>query len=178
MKNNLLVRNKERSRTLTGFTLIELLMVISIISLLSSVVLSSLSGARTKARDAKRMQDMKNFEKALYLYSLDHNGKYPLQNGQGSCAYAPWGITDWNTNGLATDMKPYISAMPSGPLQDCTNLTDYYYYNTSLDSSGSSYKLTLLNPETVISNTQSPFYNPHMPTNSWAIYSDESMKLR
>ncbi len=160
-----------------GFTLIELLVVISIISLLSSVVLSSLSDARVKARDVRRMEDMRNFEKALYLYSLDHNGKYPLKNGQGSCAFSAWGIIDWNTtNGLATDMKPYISAMPSGPLQNCTNTTDYYYYNTNSD--GSSYKLTLYRPETVISNTQSPFYNPHMPTNSWSVYSDNSMADR
>lgn len=40
----------------SGFTLIELLVVISVISLLSSVVLSSLSGVRARARDAKRIQ--------------------------------------------------------------------------------------------------------------------------
>ena len=59
-----------------GFTLIELLVVISIISLLSSVVLSSLSSARMKARDARRMQDLIQIRNALEMYRLD-NGTYP-----------------------------------------------------------------------------------------------------
>lgn len=59
-----------------GFTLIELLVVISIIGLLSSIVLSSLSSARSKARDTERIQRLKQIVNALELYRADKGG-YP-----------------------------------------------------------------------------------------------------
>jgi len=42
-----------------GFTLIELLVVIAIIGLLSTLAVVSLNSARAKARDAKRVSDVK-----------------------------------------------------------------------------------------------------------------------
>ena len=59
-----------------GFTLIELLVVIAIIGMLSSVVLASLNTARAKARDARRVSDLKQMQLALELY-YDSNGSYP-----------------------------------------------------------------------------------------------------
>lgn len=59
-----------------GFTLIELLVVISIVSVLSSTVLVALSGAKTKGRDAQRITQIKEVQKALAIYYLNH-GDYP-----------------------------------------------------------------------------------------------------
>lgn len=63
-----------------GFTLIELLVVISIIGLLSSVVLASLNSARKKARDARRIADVKQIQLALELF-YDKNGRY-IRSGE------------------------------------------------------------------------------------------------
>lgn len=59
-----------------GFTLIELTVVISIISMLSGIVLTYLSEARAKARDSKRITDMKQLQTALAIYYHNH-GAYP-----------------------------------------------------------------------------------------------------
>lgn len=61
-----------------GFTLIELMVVIAIIGLLSSIVLASLTEARSKARDSKRVSEMRNVEKALQIYALNNNGAVPI----------------------------------------------------------------------------------------------------
>jgi len=74
-----------------GFTLIELLVVIAIIGLLSTLAVVSLSAARTRARDVKRLADLRNFQSALELYASD-KGTYPkyaieelINDGAGGC---------------------------------------------------------------------------------------------
>ncbi len=59
-----------------GFTLIELLVVIAIIALLSTLAVVALGSARQKARDAKRLSDIKQVQTALELYFTDKSG-YP-----------------------------------------------------------------------------------------------------
>ena len=66
--------------TSRGFTLIELLVVIAIIGLLSSVVLASLSSARSKGRDARRLADIKQLQVALELYYSENNEYAPTLN--------------------------------------------------------------------------------------------------
>ncbi|MDP3995203.1 MAG: type II secretion system protein [bacterium] len=67
------MKHKQNHR---GFTLIELLVVISIIGILSTLAVVSLNNARVKARDAKRVSDIRQVQTALELYASDSNG-YP-----------------------------------------------------------------------------------------------------
>ena len=60
----------------TGFTLIELLVVVAIIGLLTSIVLAALNISRIRARDARRITDMKQIKLGFDLY-LNEGGGYP-----------------------------------------------------------------------------------------------------
>lgn len=63
-----------------GFTLIELLVVIAIIGLLSTLAVVALNNARMKARDAKRISDVKQIQTALELYYNDAQQYPPTTN--------------------------------------------------------------------------------------------------
>lgn len=111
-----------------GFTLIELLVVISIISLLSSVVLSSLNNARMKARDTKRLSEIRQFVIALDLY-LQNFGSYPNSDGAGCGGWDTPGngtfISSLVTNGY---MSRHLTDPVSGKDGNCSNF-QYYRYN-------------------------------------------------
>jgi prepilin-type N-terminal cleavage/methylation domain-containing protein len=85
-----------------GFTLIELLAVIAIIGILSTIVIGSLSDARSKGRDARRISDLKNIEVALKIYYAD-NQEYPDHSQF-------WTVT---TGSL---VPTYLPALPRDPL--------------------------------------------------------------
>jgi prepilin-type N-terminal cleavage/methylation domain-containing protein len=112
-----------------GFTLIELLVVISIISLLSTVVLASLTVARAKARDAKRLSDIHQFQIALDLY-YDANGRYPdSDDTSGADGCGGWDIGNQTKTILSNNvLSPYISATPKDPTATgCTGIQYYRY---------------------------------------------------
>jgi prepilin-type N-terminal cleavage/methylation domain-containing protein len=90
-----------------GFTLIELLVVIAIIGVLASIVLVSLTSARAKARDAKRVSALQELQKALELYYAD-NGKYPTYASGCIPTWQCWANTTTNNSGAGAG--PMLSA--------------------------------------------------------------------
>lgn len=59
-----------------GFTLIEVLIVIIIIGILAAAVVLALNNSRAKARDVRRITDIKQMQTALELYYTGEQG-YP-----------------------------------------------------------------------------------------------------
>ena len=107
-----------------GFTLIELLVVISIIGLLSSVVLVSLNSARTKARDANKLQTARSIATALELYR-SKNGVYPHEYTNAGTDLAGM---------VSADLTGIMPALPSTLFP-----TGSAFYVS--DGTGSSYEL-------------------------------------
>jgi len=54
----------------------ELLVVIAIIGVLAAIAIPAINNARAKARDARRVQGLKEFSAALELYYENHQ-QYP-----------------------------------------------------------------------------------------------------
>ncbi|MFA4943027.1 MAG: FISUMP domain-containing protein [Patescibacteria group bacterium] len=111
-----------------AFTLIELLVVIAIIGVLATVSIIAFSNARAKARDAKRVGDMKQVQTALELFINDNN-RYPTT--------LEWNTGElYSTNTLST--TTYMRSIPNAPTPsdgDCTDNQNAINYIPNLNYS-------------------------------------------
>ncbi len=122
MNMNMEKKNKK------GFTLIELLVVVAIMGLLAGVAIVALNSARQKARDARRVADVKQIQTALELYYNDNNG-YPTSNVAalgGRCL----GSNGFVASGACTGTT-YMGIVPFNPSPEtdgsCPDI-DYSYF--------------------------------------------------
>lgn len=129
-----------------GFTLIEMLIVIAIIGMLSTLAAITLGSARVKARDARRMSDLKEIQTALELYYTDEN-IYPAGNNiaLGSANYACLNeISGFTTAGC---LNPYMDKIPADPKSGnyiYTRSSDSYTVTAALEG-----KINNLGPSTI-----------------------------
>lgn len=118
--------------------------MIAIIGLLASVVLASLGSARASARDARRVSELKELQKAVELY-FSVNGVYPTSVGcDGGAAGGQWrghgsGYGNCDTNYIE-NLTPYMATLPIDPSGD--NVYGYIYRT---NAARSEYKIMSFN---------------------------------
>ncbi|MCX6793223.1 MAG: prepilin-type N-terminal cleavage/methylation domain-containing protein [Candidatus Falkowbacteria bacterium] len=124
----------QNKRLKLGFTLIELLVVIAIIGVLSTMAIIALGNARAKARDSKRVADIKQISTALELYYSDYN-TYPTIITPGNSLASPDGT------------KTYMGKIPTNPTprNDGTCGDNNYSYASTSDNTNYSLNFCLGN---------------------------------
>ena len=100
-----------------GFTLIELLVSISIIAILVAVASVSFSAAQKKARDARRMEDIRTVAKAAETYYFLAGYVYP------STSAPPWFVPP----GVAGAGDTILALFPTDPKK--IGWTSYVFTN-------------------------------------------------
>ena len=108
-----------------GFTLIELLVVIAIIGILATIVLVSLNTARKKARDVRRVSDLRQMALALEMYVDATGGGYVADTTADD--------NDWDS--LSAALTPtYIGSIPTDPTNTGSYTYKYHPDGTTLNS--------------------------------------------
>lgn len=107
-KKNYSTFNIRHSRFQTGFTLIELLVVVAIVGLLAAMILAAVNISRIRARDARRISDLKQVKLGFDLY-LNEGGGFPPESV-------------WITGNLVSCTSAF-TRVPSDPL------TPFYEYS-------------------------------------------------
>lgn len=135
-----------------GFTLIELLVVISVIGLLASVLLVAINNTRAKARDAKRIEDLKQVSTALEL-CYDKQNSYSI-NGETTLTSPCWRETlddsdfvgSWGPR-CGDILSKLPTKDPSGNNYTIHTTSDYQHYvlMTEMETSAYTQSSTTIN---------------------------------
>lgn len=136
-----------RRTSRSAFTLLELVLAISILSMLGAVVTPGVRNHLARARDARRLSDMKAVQEAIDRYYEDNHAYPPI----GSAGAGGWDVSSDADFIPALVRGGYLHAHAADPLN--TSASCYYYFvypagSYGCVSDGSFYVLALTAWET------------------------------
>jgi prepilin-type N-terminal cleavage/methylation domain-containing protein/prepilin-type processing-associated H-X9-DG protein len=136
-----LMKNIKKARDLKGFTLIELLVVISIVSLLISILLPALAGARKAARTIACANNTRSQVTAVLSYAADYQSHGPGY-GQSNPLLFDNPASIASASILLDQLDDYIKI--KSQVWHCPSDTIYYHdqYNQHFASFGGSSNAT------------------------------------
>ncbi len=111
--------NKLTKSGVRGFTLIELLVVIAIIGLLSTIIAAPIQSARKKARDAKKIAELKSTQLALEQYAESNSAQYPF-----------------SLKALSPQFMPLLPTFAASTTSNARDAFAYTYYTASSSGAG------------------------------------------
>ena len=135
-----------------GFTVVELLIVVVIIAILATVTIISYVGAQTRGENAKTVQTVNQYLKAITLYATQNNlypvaTTWPCLGATASCAKMSgatscFGVGSAVTNAaFNTTIQPILGAIPEPSAQTMNCAGNSYkgaFYNKNDTSGGKS----------------------------------------
>lgn len=125
-----------------AFTLVELLVVIAIIGLLSTVAVMATNSSKTQARNARRIADIVQLQKAFNL-AYDSAGGYPYSgaaNAGTACistaCYGAWNLYVPYAPVNALLFPAYMGSVPTDPSDSLRNSGGYLYNSAWVGGNG------------------------------------------
>lgn len=93
-----------------GFTLIELLVVIAIIAVLAGLLIPAFSSAMENARTTKCISNLRQIGGAMFSFSADNQGNFPLSGGS-----IPWTTDSSQPLPWTEQLIPYLGGSNDTP---------------------------------------------------------------